>query len=726
MTEEAQLNLDTETQRCSVEIASMETEMSWLQDQVKRHNADAASARSQVLIAQGNIKTLEELLRDTTIKFEQHKVDCERELNALNAELSIVLEDIKVMAVIIGLIDCSGGSSASSSFVQCAHCDNGIMLQHEQIQTALGKLKSQVARDLVKNSMVKPGVFTQGGFQNTPDLPVGGVNVSDVPVAPIPFDCQPTNKCTIGTNPNCQKLLDKFLVCQAGVTDRKAELEEEIYNKQKFCEEQTASYTQQIGGINTRLRKERGDLATATKRQNENEEGSHQKSAQHAELAAEYSVETKTCCDNKNQYISELCALEKIRGEVSKIKGKDLYFIDCAVSDWSDEECSVTCGGGTMQRVRSILTQPQGGGVPCPPLSAVVSCNEQTCPVDCQLNDWEGWSSCSADCGGGVKERTRSVIIDANHGGEPCEETEEEEACNIQDCDEPCVLAEWNAWSSCSKMCGGGTQRRTRAVAVEAKGTGHCPEPTEQERIHYKDCNDFTCTEFLPTGRDTLRCESKLDIILVLDSSGSLGSEGWKQSYKLASSLIKALVGGQSNFSDVKLGLEIFSGPKTWDDYVACTRNRGTTEIDMKETCGIEWFHHLNAADTNTTLLEKGEEVGRFTEEQWIKSTTLTSVALGQAQNELFNGREDANSAVLVITDGWPLSQRNTKAAARRLQEEAKVVWVPVGASAPRKLIEQLASVPEKDHVISITNFEDMTSNWAINQLVSVLCPRVG
>merc|ERR1719251_437823 len=210
------------------------------------------------------------------------------------------------MAVIIGLIDCSGGSSASSSFVQCAHCDNGIMLQHEQIQKALGKLKSQVARDLVKNSMVKPGVFTQGGFQNTPDLPVGGVNVSDVPVAPIPFDCQPTNKCTIGTNPNCQKLLDKFLVCQAGVTDRKAELEEEIFNKQAFCKEQSASFTEQINGINTRLRKERGDLAEATRRQNENEEGSHQKSAQHAELSIEYTTEMRTCCDNKNNARSEL------------------------------------------------------------------------------------------------------------------------------------------------------------------------------------------------------------------------------------------------------------------------------------------------------------------------------------------------------------------------------------------------------------------------------------
>merc|ERR1739844_165586 len=135
------------------------------------------------------------------------------------------------------------------------------MLQHDQIQQALIKLKSQVAKDLVKKSMVKPGVFIQGGFRSTSGLPMGGVNVSDVPVAPIPFDCQPTTKCTIAGNPNCQKLLDKFLVCQAGIVDRKAELEEMLFHKQQNCELRSAAFTEQITGMNTRLRKERGDLA---------------------------------------------------------------------------------------------------------------------------------------------------------------------------------------------------------------------------------------------------------------------------------------------------------------------------------------------------------------------------------------------------------------------------------------------------------------------------------
>merc|ERR1719189_669553 len=238
MTREAQERLDDETQRCLIEETSMNDQMAWLQDQVRRHNAEAASARAAVIIAQGNIKTLEENLRLTILRFERHKLDCKRELQEMNDELKLVYNDVEVMNVIIGLIDCQKPGAASAflqdgGLGQCAHCGNTIMLQHGQIQQALSKLKTQVAKGFLATA-VKAGIFTSGGFKgwNATEIPVGGVNVSDVPVAPIPFDCKPTTKCTIGGNPNCQKLLDKFLVCQAGVMDRKAELEEAIFEKQ--------------------------------------------------------------------------------------------------------------------------------------------------------------------------------------------------------------------------------------------------------------------------------------------------------------------------------------------------------------------------------------------------------------------------------------------------------------------------------------------------------------
>merc|ERR1719327_767173 len=44
----------------------------------------------------------------------------------------------------------------------------------------------------------------------------------------------------------------------------------------------------------------------------------------------------------------------------------------------------------------------------------------------------------------------------------------------------------------------------------------------------------------------------------------------------------------------------------------------------------------------------------------WPRGSTLTSLALTTAKAELALGRKDARSVVVVITDGRPLSYRNT------------------------------------------------------------------
>merc|ERR550525_141380 len=167
-----------------------------------------------------------------------------------------------------------------------------------------------------------------------------------------------------------------------------------------------------------------------------------------------------------------------------------------------------------MIKKRSIVTQPQNGGRACPLLEASVSCNEDECPQDCQLGDWGGWSACSADCGGGVIERTRPVTVEPENGGNPCDETEDTLACNIQSCDVDCVLSDWSEWTGCSKACGGGSQKRTRAISTEAHGSGRCWEPTEGERLAFKSCNTLLCTALLPEGRETLHCSSKVDVVV--------------------------------------------------------------------------------------------------------------------------------------------------------------------------------------------------------------------
>ena len=75
----------------------------------------------------------------------------------------------------------------------------------------------------------------------------------------------------------------------------------------------------------------------------------------------------------------------------------------------------------------------------------------QDCIVDCELDEWKlkTWKKlesgvwkeydCSEDCGGGVREYTRTIKREAENGGTPCTGgSNRTEPCNIQPC--PCNI----------------------------------------------------------------------------------------------------------------------------------------------------------------------------------------------------------------------------------------------------------------------------------------------
>merc|ERR1719343_1047457 len=314
-------------------------------------------------------------------------------------------------------------------------------------------------------------------------------------------------------------------------------------------------------------------------------------------------------------------------------------------------------------------------------------------------------------------ERTKKVVVEAQNGGTPCEGTEEEQPCGMQSCDADCVLSDWTEWSSCSKACGGGSFRRTKEVVEEARGTGTCPEPdNEPLRLNFEPCNQFECSRLLPSNRSIVECQSKVDMLVLLDGSGSLGSYGWAQSKSMALKLVQNLEGANGT---VKVSMQVFSGPKTWEDYEKCTGELKEGEtLDLKEECGIQWISHytddMGALATDVRNLE------------FPASTTLTSVALGQAETELMNSRDDANAVVIVITDGKPMNTVSTADAAKQLQAKARVIWVPVGGSAPTELIHELANKPASDHVVEISTFQQMDQPAFLNKVITDACPIVG
>ncbi len=167
--------------------------------------------------------------------------------------------------------------------------------------------------------------------------------------------------------------------------------------------------------------------------------------------------------------------------------------VDCAVSDWTEwGKCSKTCGGGTKERIKTIIIEPQDGGKACPDskdLTETQKCNEQACPVDCEVDNWTDWGKCSATCGGGTQERTRKVKTQAQNGGKACPVLTETQACNTQPCPVDCEVDKWTDWGICSKTCGSGTQNRSRNVKTQPKNGGkECPVLTETQACNTQAC----------------------------------------------------------------------------------------------------------------------------------------------------------------------------------------------------------------------------------------------
>jgi len=726
MTSSSQTEYDGSVETCDRYDRRTTVAMNAMRLAVSTFNSQAAEARGRVIYSQGKIASLTIEITQTTEAYERHLKQCREEIDEMKRQLVILNSDIVVMEGILNLTKCD----ATFLLVQCGHCNNAIYLQHDHVAKMLGKLQSNIAKEYVQSSLdetyhesldrKQPLALTQEDvvrlrrrdtFAVVPmPLPVGGVNTSDVPTALVPFDCQPTNKCTLTPGPSCQRLLDRFLGVQAGITDQRDIMDGRLYKKEEWCRAESLRYTQQISALNEELRKEQAALAKATEDQNIAETGSHQAATLHKRTAKEYRSTLSDCCNTQNEKKSEMCALEKIRGELMKLEGTSIFMTNCVVSEWRRQECTATCGGGTTKKSRSVIVQPGNGGVPCPPLEAFDTCSEEPCPIDCKLYDWSGWSVCSAECGGGVREKSRDIEVPPAHGGEPCEVTEAEEACNIQDCSGDCLLTRWSQWSSCSKACGKGSQRRTKAIDSPAKGDGICWESTDQKRLQFADCNDFAC--IVPAGRPYLHCESKVDVVILLDGSASLGRNGWAKSKKVAERLIKAFGDGNA---PAKVALQVFSGPKTWKNLKLCQKGEAT---DLKGQCGIEWIEKGFTDDT--------DGLSRRTRSlDWPRSSTFTSGALGQAESMLVYGREDAAAVVIVITDGKPYSPEHTEKAAESLMTKAKLLWVPVGRSAPIALIKKWASKPESDHVVVVQELKDLASSETINKIITTTCPVV-
>uniref|UniRef100_A0A8C9S926 Semaphorin-5A n=1 Tax=Scleropages formosus TaxID=113540 RepID=A0A8C9S926_SCLFO len=150
---------------------------------------------------------------------------------------------------------------------------------------------------------------------------------------------------------------------------------------------------------------------------------------------------------------------------------------DSAGTGWSLWEtwsaCSKDCGKGFRTRKRTC-TPPDGRSAPAACGGSAVEyqdCNPQPCSVKGAWSCWSPWSQCSATCGGGHYQRTRSCSNPAPAGGgDICIGLHTEEAlCNTQPCEDG-----WTAWSEWGSCNDGGQQLRSRTCQAHNMGSRPC------------------------------------------------------------------------------------------------------------------------------------------------------------------------------------------------------------------------------------------------------------
>jgi len=734
---ESMTKYDAEIAKCTEYYSKQCAAMEQCRGQIAAANYIAANSRALILDSQSTINLCEVEIPEREEELKQHILKCKNELNRLNTRLKIVMGDIAVMTMILEMTDCekkllqTNKLSMLSCEDQCTK-KKFIKFDHDGLQKKVSQLQSTLSQDLMADTFkdlftgveeIQSWEFLQTGSAQVPNKtkfnnpPVPRTKVPSNPCtdpdmgAPSAADKRAA-KCTIKKSPQCYKLQERFLLIQAGIQDERDELLDEISMLETFCEETKETLETQIQNDKDSLSASQTKLAGATEKESTAGETARQTNVKNTELNNDLVKQMKTCSGNYINFETELCALKKIRGELYKMKGggHSAFFQDCEVAKWSPEECTKKCATGEQKLVRSVLTHPNGGAK-CLPLAAMRSCNNHPCPVDCRLATWSGWSKCSAKCGGGVQQRLREVKMAMKYGGKPCGSTSETKACNAQACEADCKLSGWTRWSSCSKDCDGGTAKRQKFVHKAALGEGECPGQWSKKRLQYKKCNMKRC--MVAAADKPMLCNQSMDVVLLIDGSGSLGQKGWNAEMKASQFFVDAF--SQSPAGIANMAVIMYSGPRTWGGVRRCTgRNKG--KVDQEKVCGIKTVTHF------TTDMPKVKQL--IAGLKWPRGSTLTSLALMTAKAELGLGRSTERSRVVILTDGRPLSYRATKMASRAVRKVARLVWVPVTKYAPLKAIKKWATRKWQENVVKINSFESLEKAESVTHIIADICPK--
>ncbi|XP_052254086.1 coadhesin-like [Dreissena polymorpha] len=213
-------------------------------------------------------------------------------------------------------------------------------------------------------------------------------------------------------------------------------------------------------------------------------------------------IRSRSCTNPAPQHNGANCNSLGAASETSSCNAGIMCPIDGGYTSWTMwSACSVTCEKGSMSRSRTCSNPtPLHNGANCDKFGAN---NEEEacdagimCPIDGGYADWSGWSKCSAECGSGFINRTRTCTNpEPQYDGASCAVIGSPDDSEVCDTGVPCKVdgtwGKWQAWSVCSKTCGGGKSQRVRYCDNPApKGGG---APCFGSAMETKTCSSEKC-----------------------------------------------------------------------------------------------------------------------------------------------------------------------------------------------------------------------------------------
>jgi len=738
--EELTMEIETYTEITTKQLEELNT------SRLDRDSAtkQAASAISWLQYYEGMEAEQTNILETVQAKLgEKHKY-CDMEKYMTNEQIKLLESDSSVIGAIMEMVNCKKTMLLQCIFMQKGGSEKQYFGIHDKaVAKKVAALKTPIARAAVQRAVGQtlgtapaslfqkstrrhhkhkhlvvhgdPEDFVASPPTNTTDSSMARSGADQrVPPAGEPLDSgKQGKKCSIDKSPQCPKFTDAMMEMQGEVMSELVQLRRYLAQVEGECETDIRTFELQVNNANELITEAGAGIGTNTKIKTESLNTA--RTLTQEILALEHTMKMEMIEHNKkvSEFHETICGVKVIRKEMYKLKGVEMLIQDCELTEWQEGECNATCAGGKREFTREVIQAAKFGGEKCGAMVKYEACNVQPCPIDCVLGEWQGWSECSAvgGCGGGVMTRNRQKMQDAEHGGAMCEVTNESEMCAMQSCDEDCELSSWSDWSGCSKACDTGFQRRKKKILKPKKGNGWCPK--WRKRHQFKRCNTQPC-------REDIQCDSEVDVVVMLDSSGSLGEEAFHQVRHFGANLIRRLnrppsadEGAETAApAKAQVSVVLFSGPGTWDDWYACDDpNVETTD----EQCGLKKVSGLSG-DTEALATEV-ESL------PWLEMTTNTAGALAMAQAALDDGRPEAASIVFVVTDGNPNFPEKTYNAAKKLRETARLIFVPIGPYVNLEDMKHWASRPLRENLIPISSSWDL--EWLVPKFIADLCPVV-